>query len=228
MNAAQSVMDSQQYSLHTTGNPSTDYASLFQADEADLNEVLLARSSAPGNFFYYTPNFTSTSNGNYGATASLISDYPMADGRLFTEAYPDEKTRATMPFYKEMENRDPRLTQTIIHPGYIRIGTSTVAVNDFAENRTGYQITKRVGPPSEDQGGDTRDAIIIRYAEVLLNYAEAKAELGILTQADIDHTINVIRARAGLPGRTLPLNTDQTQRDMPTKWMECNISGFPT
>lgn len=36
---------------------------------------------------------------------------------------------------------------------------------------TGYQITKRVGPPSEDQGGDTRDAIIIRYAEVLLNYA---------------------------------------------------------
>ena len=221
--AALAVMNSQQYSLYTTGKPAEDYAAMFQTDEADLTEVLLAHSAAPGNFFYYTPNFTSTSNGNYGATASLIADYPMADGRLFTEAYPDEAERNSMPCYQEMENRDPRLTQTIIHPGYIRIGTSTVAVNDFAENRTGYQIIKRVGPPSEDQGGDTRDAIIIRYAEVLLNYAEARAELGTLTQDDINRTINLIRQRVGLPGRTLPLNTDQTQRDMYTHVSDPNI-----
>ena len=212
--AARQVMESGLYSLYSTGKPESEYGDLFQAIEADISEVILARSAAPGKFFYYTPNFTSTSNGNYGVTASLVADYPMADGRLFSEAYPDADVRDRMPCYQEMADRDPRLLQTVIHPGYIRVGTSAIAVNDFAENRTGYQVIKRVGPPSEDQGGDTRDVILIRYAEVLLNYAEARAELGTLDQADVDLTVNVIRRRAGLPSRILPLVTDQTQRDM--------------
>ena len=44
---------------------------------------------------------------------------------------------------------------------------------------------------------------IIRYAEVLLMYAEAKAELGILTQDDVNQTINLIRQRAGMPDASL-------------------------
>lgn len=48
-------------------------------------------------------------------------------------------------------------------------------------------------------GNETHDAPIIRYAEVLLSLAEAKAELGTLTQADLDKTINVLRNRVGMP-----------------------------
>src|SRR5690606_5128406 len=47
------------------------------------------------------------------------------------------------------------------------------------------------------------DMPIFRYAEVLLNYAEAKAELGTLTQADLDLSINLIRARAEMPNLVL-------------------------
>ena len=41
---------------------------------------------------------------------------------------------------------------------------------------------------------------VFRYAEVLLNYAEAKAELGTLTQNDLAITVNEIRSRVGMRG----------------------------
>ncbi|MGP1435055.1 MAG: RagB/SusD family nutrient uptake outer membrane protein [Phocaeicola sp.] len=221
--ACEELINSGQYKLYSTGNPNTDYASFFQATKASMDEVIYARSAAPGNYYYYTPNFTSTSNGNYGATSSLIEDYPMANGKSFAETYPDRRERETLPYYKEMWNRDPRLIQSIIYPGYIRIGTTDTSLSDFAENRTGYQITKRVGPPIEDQGGDTRDVIFYRYAEVLLNYAEAKAELGELNQSILDITINPIRNRVGLPSMKYPLTTDEIQLNKYKKTSDPNI-----
>lgn len=223
ISASKELMDANVYSIYSTGNPSADYAALFAGDKVNLTEVILAKSPAPGNNFYYTPYFTSTSNGNYGATNSLVADFPMADGTSFVDYYPNAEEREHMPFYKEMANRDPRLKSTVIYPGYIRVGTTVPVNNDFAENRTGYQIIKFVGPPSEDQGGGTREIIMMRYAEVLLNYAEAKAILGTLTQDDLDKTINVIRKRAGLKARTLPLVTDDVQRSMYRSTSDPNV-----
>ncbi len=60
-----------------------------------------------------------------------------------------------MSYYNEFQNRDPRLSQTITYPGYVRVGTTSKSVSDFAANRTGYQIIKRVGTPAEDQGADS-------------------------------------------------------------------------
>ncbi len=62
---------------------------------------------------------------------------------------------------------------------------------------------------------DTRDlnynsVSIFRYGEVLLNYAEAKAELGTLTDADWAMTIGALRARAGITGG---LSTKPTEVD---------------
>ncbi|MCG6191004.1 RagB/SusD family nutrient uptake outer membrane protein [Maribellus maritimus] len=208
MDASKELMDADVYNLYTTGNPNEDYFNLFQATSVSTDEVIMAKSWVEGSGYYYTPLFTSTSNGNYGATHSIISSYLMDNGISFQEKYPSAEERDTMSYYNEFQNRDPRLNQTVVFPGYIRIGTTTVAVNDFAENRTGYQIIKRVGPPSEDQGADSRDNIIIRYAEILLNYAEAKAELGTLTQTDVDITLNVIRQRAGLPNLSLPVTNN--------------------
>ena len=47
----------------------------------------------------------------------------------------------------------------------------------------------------------SNDLPLFRLAEVYLNYAEAKAELGTLTQTDIDNTINKLRTRAGVTGK---------------------------
>ena len=49
----------------------------------------------------------------------------------------------------------------------------------------------------------TTGCIYFRYAETLLIYAEAKAELGTITQEDIDKTINALRTRVGMPGLTI-------------------------
>lgn len=214
-NAAKELIDKNVYSLYSTGKINEDFRDLFQAPSVSLDEVILAYSFVPGKFHHYTAYYTIPSLGTYGATRSLISDFGMNDGRSFYEAYPDKNERDKMSFMQEMQNRDPRLRQSIVYPGYVRTGTTIVrSCADFVQTRTGYQITKRVGAPSEDDAGDSRDVIIIRYAEVLLNYAEAKAELGTLSQSDIDLTINSLRKRVGLPPRTLPLKTDIAQREM--------------
>jgi hypothetical protein len=96
------------------------------------------------------------------------------------------------------------LSQTVRTPGYIRIGGTTTSLPDFSASISGYQIVKYVADASQDgfEAG-FQDLPVMRFAEVLLNFAEAKAELGILTQADLDRSIKVIRARAGMPALSL-------------------------
>jgi hypothetical protein len=68
-------------------------------------------------------------------------------------------------------------------------------------DNTGYHIVKvyEVGASHATYNTSQTPAIILRYAEVLLNYAEAVAELGTATQADMDASINLLRARVGMP-----------------------------
>ena len=73
------------------------------------------------------------------------------------------------------------------------------------ESATGYHVIKYyiAEQDMKGYGNETHDAPLLRYAEVLLNLAEAKAELGTITQSDLDRTVNVIRDRAGMPHLTL-------------------------
>ena len=66
---------------------------------------------------------------------------------------------------------------------------------------TGYVIQKGYNPDMQYhvQQYEETPSILYRYAEVLLNYAEAKAELGEITQGDLDNTINKLRARVDMP-----------------------------
>lgn len=99
------------------------------------------------------------------------------------------------------ENRDPRMRQTILHPddeSWIFEGTvSPGALRSW----TGYRNIKFFNQNQQGRAFGQQDlaAITLRYAEVLLNYAEAKAELGTLTQADLDMSINLLRDRVGMP-----------------------------
>ena len=66
------------------------------------------------------------------------------------------------------------------------------------------RLSSARSPTTRFRGGMSyTDLPIIRYAEVLLMYAEAKAELGTLTQQDVDDTINKLRERVGMPKASL-------------------------
>jgi len=199
VSAASELMNSGQYSLYTTGNPEQDYQDLFLFESANPDEMILARVYEAGleAFHRGTNEFISATLNAPGLTKSLINTYLMADGTPFTA----QAGYDTMTFFVETQNRDPRLAQTIRTPGYSRIGSDAVLVPDFNNARTGYQVIKYVLDSFYDinYNVSTNDLPIFRYAEVLLNYAEAKAELGELTQGDLDNSVNLIRQRVGMP-----------------------------
>lgn len=101
-------------------------------------------------------------------------------------------------FVEVFENRDPRLRQTFMYPGYIKPNQNNPYIPNL--NFGGYPQIKFV-PRTADQSGlnSYNDLPISRLGEIYLIYAEAKAELGSLTQDDLDRTINVIRNRVDMP-----------------------------
>ena len=147
------------------------------------------------------------SYGRPGLEKRLVNSYLMKDGSRFTDIAGYDR----MEFHDEMQDRDPRLSQTIRTPGYTRIGSSVRLVPEFGSTVTGYQMIKFVASPDYDTyNKSVTDMPLFRYAEVLLNYAEAKAERGTLTQDDLDKSIQLLRNRAGID---LNLNMAQANAD---------------
>ena len=199
--AAEQLMNSGAYKLFTSGGPTTCYRTLFARNDQDATETILARD--------YNPTFgrhglayfmTSPTQGSLGATKDFVNNYLMSDGSRFT----DIPGFDTLGFYDEMQNRDPRLTQSIAGPNFVVYGETAVEPVNLNITTTGYRIIKAL--PTRDQwssGSSYNDIILFRYAEALLHFAEAKAELGILTQADLDKSINLLRDRVGMPHTNL-------------------------
>lgn len=193
------------YALLNTGKPDKDYATLFTQDAADINEYILARcyrNDVSGNQHSLTLYSELSTHGRPGFTRKFVCTYLMKDGSRFT----DIPGWQTMSFVDEVKNRDPRLAQTIMTPGYKFPGENNLLAPNFGTTPTGYLTIKWAqgkgvckGDPHSTQGRCDNDIPAIRYAETLLDLAEAKAELGTLNQGDLDRTVNVIRKRAGMP-----------------------------
>ena len=201
--AAKQIIDSGKYKLYNTGKPAQDYQTLFTQENADKGEYMLAINFDFGLEIFNNSTAYSIlqTQGRPGMTKKIVDSYLMADGTRFT----DQAGWQTKQFVEEVTGRDPRLAQTIRTTGYHRIGQKKVLAPDFAASITGFQPVKFVMDPTAGNNGVDRpgssinDLPVIRYAEVLLNYAEAKAELGTLTQEDLNVSINMIRKRAGMP-----------------------------
>lgn len=107
---------------------------------------------------------------------------------------------------KEFEGRDYRLINTVNHEGWTYTTNGGVVVNKPANmssyTYTGYNFIKWSMEREENfsKGRNENDIPIFRYAEVLLNYAEAKVELGngTISQDDWNKTIGALRERAGV------------------------------
>lgn len=185
------------YSIYMSG--STPYQDLFTSQDAIETEIILARaytSAISGMTHDVNGHLTGATMGRPGMTRNVVNMYLMRDGSRYT----DQENYAIKTFVEECKNRDLRMAQTLRTPGYKRIGGSKELAPDLSRSTTGYQLIKYLTEEKYDANkASTNDMPLFRLAEVLLNYAEAKAELGTLKQADLDNTIRPLRARAGLP-----------------------------
>jgi hypothetical protein len=195
--AAKEVLDCGLYSLYTKGE--TPYRDLFNADDIDENEVLMARKYNMEKLSYGNSLQYQWTNAKSGFTKRFMNQYLMNDGTAFT----DREGYETVSFVDEFRDRDPRMAQTVLGPGYIQVGEKTVSANTLI-SITGYQPIKYVSDVEHDKTDrGTNDWPFMRLPEVMLNYAEARAELGELTQEDLDITVNRIRDRVKMPHLSL-------------------------
>ena len=206
--ASEEIMNTSGYSIFRGNGKATAYRDLFLGDPADDNnayaeEVILARDYNKAlNILHNSTFFTIGNYGNQSMTRKMACTYLMDDGTRYT----DKEGWQTKEFADEMKNRDPRMAQSVRTPGYKRIdGTEQLAPN-FTQVITGYQPIKYMLGLNADADRfeqSYQDLHIYRYAEILLNYAEAKAELGILNQSDVDRSIKLLRDRVGMPNMNL-------------------------
>lgn len=194
------IIAGKKFNIYNTGKPEQDYATLFSSQDLTANsEVILV------NIFDLSKsksqNVNSTVFGDYeqAPAKDLLQTYLMKDGSRFT----DVANYAQLGFVAEFKNRDPRMSQTMVYPGWTRVPDPTPYIQRLNKNFTGYHQLKGYVNSTDNSILNGVDFPVYRYAEVLLTYAEALAELGTLTQTQLDQSVNLLRKRAGLPDLNL-------------------------
>ncbi|MFC3199638.1 RagB/SusD family nutrient uptake outer membrane protein [Parapedobacter deserti] len=202
---AKELIDLPSASLFISADVNYLYRSMFgRLDLSDNPEVLLYKKYDESmGISHHMTNYI-RSGANTGLSVSLIDDYLCIDGKpiAISDLYEGNETLSDI-----VANRDPRLTQTIWTPGDTVVLNSGIAtiykfprldVSGELRSVSGFDFKKGV---AEDPSSVNREnpAILFRYAEALLNYVEAKAELGEITQSDVDISINELRRRINMP-----------------------------
>ncbi len=223
--AAEELIMNGPYSLYTTGDPTMDYNAIHRMTDLSGNpEVLYWRRYELGIFTNHVQSYHRSYNG--GATKNMVEDYLCTDGLPITSSplYQGDEV-----FENIFENRDPRLRQTILHPddqAFYMYGNTDPAVADYPKiqgqtkpgqsSTTGYHIIKvyENNAAFATYNTSSTPAIILRFGEALLNYAEAKAELGTITQGDLDMSINLLRERVAMPPLTMNPPMDPRYADL--------------
>lgn len=206
--------------LYKTGqNPGDAFAALFNSkDLSGMGEVLLWRkySSDEGVFHDVNGNLKAgvvDSEGAAGITQSLVDNYLNADGTFI-----DPTNEKFKDFKETFEGRDPRLIQTVMNEGAkfaSAITATPMHLEEYTDEKkntisppklagdgntrslTGYHI--RLGIDTTFVSGNGATALpIIRYAEGLLAYAEAAAELEMWSDDIANKTLKALRERAGV------------------------------
>lgn len=209
--ASQQLMNTNTYSIYSGSGPDLSYRQLFTSEQVVGSEIIMAVVSS-NNFgirhaanWYYT---SATTGIRFSFIRPFIHTYLQKDGTPFTNN-PDYET---MEFGEEVKERDLRLSQTIRTVGFTRLvgGQRVETAPAFSYTYTGYQPIKwTVDDVTIDGGNNSVNAVsLFRYAEVLLNYAEAKAELGEISASDWQMTIGTLRARAGIENGLTQLPTE--------------------
>ena len=190
------------------------YANLFKSKNYNSKEVILCRPTGTSKTFEQANYPMGVTGGNTTtcSTENLASAFEMKDGRAFDWNDPTMKAN-------QYKDRDPRFYLTIVHNGMLWPAKKAVDISEGGANglpltnatTTGYYMRKYVDNSISFEAGSTTAAthhnwILFRYAEVLLNYAEAMIHVnGNCDYKDATYTmsareaLNAVRKRAGIP-----------------------------
>lgn len=211
--AAQEVMNRGVWKIYTTGKPLDDYRQVFQTTDLSNNPEVLWFKMYDGDQIGNNVNrYLNQGGGSIGVTASLVDDYLTRDGKPLVG---EVLIEAKKVFGDELlpTVRDPRLSQTVCTPGqslrpdhgYDYVVPPLIGTSAYNQNMTGYSLLKHVqidyaGSLDAEYKGAT-PAIQFRYADILLNYAEAMAELdGAANAQKIKDALQPLRDRVSMPG----------------------------
>ena len=232
--AAEEVIESGRYSLYSEYTDPTmpagfSYWRLFSAPSPEIikiPEVMLAREYNFSLNLVFWGQQIRLSGGpdGHGISKSLVDSYLSSDGlpTAVSPLYQGDETLENVA-----TNRDPRLKMTVLTPGMpIKVWKGVVDRFQLPlltltpwPNTTGYQIYKWLSPfiANEDESGNSTSTgvPVFRYAEALLIVAEANAELGMITQAVLDQTINKLRDRVSMPHLTLAVGFTDPNWEFP-------------
>ncbi|KQC31306.1 RagB/SusD family nutrient uptake outer membrane protein [Flagellimonas eckloniae] len=220
--ASKELMDNGGFTLYSTGDPVGDYryASSSTTQEGNSEVIYWRKYESLINGHFASRLFW---NYNGGATKSFVEDVLCEDGLPISLS----------PLYAgdaQIEDvfvaRDSRLRQCVLNPAdkellnypnddfdYPRLVGMTGGRN---RSNTGYHVVKHWNAEDEQRPRNQHIASppCLRLGEVFLNFAEAKAELGTLTQGDLDISINLLRSRVNMPGLDINPPMDPRYADM--------------
>lgn len=213
-NACEQIMNSGKFSLN--GNFQANFNSL---DLAGNNEMILYKAYIQSTLAHGTIDYTCGSTQVNGMTKDAFDSYLFKDGKPLATTSLNKTDRGTIVVLDDhsgydpaphidisnvLANRDPRLSAQVDKilqfpgSGYARFGgaqsTASTGYGVFLFDTNLIDNTNR-----QSTYGNWTDAPIFWYAEILLNYAEACAELGNITQNDLDKSINLLRDRVSMP-----------------------------
>nr|WP_310589920.1 RagB/SusD family nutrient uptake outer membrane protein [Fibrella aestuarina] len=199
--AAKAVIDSKQHDLF-----SGSYFDLFQLagkGRQNLENVLVRPYGVSPTEQVSTNNYyrSAIEGGTLTPTKALADAYLMKDGLPITKS----------PLYKTpqrsievFQNRDERMNATFLKAGDSYMVTKPIYdVADLSRQRTGFTFRKTANLDDWNTQTSLIDRPLLRYAEVLLIYAEATYELtNNISDADLDLSVNRLRQRGGIPKLT--------------------------
>lgn len=191
--ASKAVIDSKEHALF--GN----YFDLFQmAGEGRQNKenIIVKQYGVSNTERVLTHNYYrgSLETGNVNPTKSLADSYPMKDGLPISKSplwvMPDSS-------HKVFRNRDARMSATFMKRGDAMMTTKPIFdIANLVFNKTGYMFRKFANIDDWNTQNSTTDRPLLRYAEVLLIFAEASYELNnAITDAELDMSVNLLRER---------------------------------
>lgn len=202
--AAKTVMDEGKYAM-----PDLTYEESFLKANQYNSEVIFTfeHNNAGGYGLWFAPYMSN----NYGGWSSIVPTHSLVEAYETKNGLTTDEDPTFDPSNPYV-NRDPRLRATIIYPGQtygiyeaegfpsVIKGSGDYATDANNATHTGYNFKKFYSDLSEYESywGTDRNFPVLRYAEILLSYAEAKIELDQI-DASVYDAINQVRKRAGMP-----------------------------
>lgn len=200
----------------------TKFGTIYNSrDLSDCNEIIFYRNYEKDVQMHSTVDYTTSSSQQRGITKDAVNAFLFSDGKPLATTTLDKTDKPVLSadgnytinnLFKVRDKRLSVLLDSVLcfkGHGWRRDANSALMTSSTAYNIGKYDYRDAADYYYRgNTGTNYTDAPLYWLAVVYLNYAEAKAELGNITQEDLDNSINKLETRAGLPDLTLTPDAD--------------------